>query len=408
MREELEEEVSEETLAEALCPETSHFIKNCTIGALNSSLSEPHENFLLEDTMPKPGEVWICVSGHRSRIAAQNAVKKQDDAESDGVSDEIHGRVGRKSLALSTVAFLSRRSSPFGSGSNHCEERTLASLPYLKRKIAIVNGELTDLITIAKVTRGEILYWDSTATSPLNAPKVLDMTDFVRKAGWSKHSLLSQFVGRVFLNGETPFRVAAIAMRPIDLTKSDKLYSLIDLDGKEHSFQPLNESISTVRLKLVETSRSELVQGEIAPAASRRRIPAVSASLSPNSGSSQMAVPQLQTNMQSLSVADQALNELLTSSTANPTSSRGSTPEAIALASSVGMGARTLPLIRHREKRVMGGLLPKRSSVRNRMDPGADVRRIHNPDDIPKNFRAMLQYKRDNKNAGFEGILPES
>lgn len=121
-----------------------------------------------------------------------------------------------------------------------------------------------------------------------------------------------------------------------------------------------------------------------------------------------MAVPQLHTNLQTLSVADQALNELIAGSTANPTSSRGSTPEALALASSVGMGARTLPLIRPREKRVMGGLLPKRSSVRNRLDPAADVRRIHNPDDIPKNFRAMLQRKRDNKDSSFEGILPEN
>ncbi|KAG2521377.1 hypothetical protein JM16_005896 [Phytophthora kernoviae] len=116
----------------------------------------------------------------------------------------------------------------------------------VKRKIAIANGELTDLITIVKVTRGEILCWDSTATNPLSALKVLDMSEFVRKAGWSKHSLLSQFVGRVFLDGETPFRVAAIAMRPIDQTKPDKkVYSLIDLDAKERAFQPLNESIST-------------------------------------------------------------------------------------------------------------------------------------------------------------------
>jgi hypothetical protein len=112
--------------------------------------------------------------------------------------------------------------------------------------------------------------------------------------------------------------------------------------------------------------------------------------------------------MQSLTIADQALNELIAGSNANAASSRGNTPEALALASSVGMGARTLPLIRPREKRTMGGLLPKRSSVRNRLDPAADIRRIHNPDDIPKNFRAMLQRKREHKESCFEGILPEN
>ncbi|KAG1712373.1 hypothetical protein DVH05_000120 [Phytophthora capsici] len=112
--------------------------------------------------------------------------------------------------------------------------------------------------------------------------------------------------------------------------------------------------------------------------------------------------------MQSLSVADQALNELIAGSTSNSASSRSTTPEVLALASNVGMGARTLPLIRPRERRLMGGLLPKRSTVRSRLDPAADIRRIHNPDDIPKNFRAMLQRKRDNKDNSFEGILPES
>jgi WD40 repeat protein/rhodanese-related sulfurtransferase len=146
----------DETLASALQPATTVFIKNCTVSALNGSTSEPRENFLLEDTMPKPGEVWVCVSGHRSRAAAQNAAKKEDLEEG---GEGSFGRSGRKSLALSTVgnaAILSRRSSPFGPGNNNAEPRTLATPSYLKRKIADVNGEVTDLITIVKVTRGEV------------------------------------------------------------------------------------------------------------------------------------------------------------------------------------------------------------------------------------------------------------
>lgn len=29
--------------------------------------------------------------------------------------------------------------------------------------------------------------------------KVIEMSDFVRKAGWTRQTLLSQFIGRVFL-----------------------------------------------------------------------------------------------------------------------------------------------------------------------------------------------------------------
>ncbi|GMF42009.1 unnamed protein product [Phytophthora fragariaefolia] len=187
------------------------------------------------------------------------------------------------------------------------------------------------------------------------------------------------------------------------------MYSMIDSEAKEHEFQPLNEAISCVRLKLLESSRSDQAQRCVmssVPPSQRRRTLVLSSPSVDMKGSS-MATPQLQPNLQTLSIADQALNELI-ASTVNPSSSRGSTPEVLALASSVGMGARTLPLIRPREKRIMGGLLPKRSSVRNRLDPAADIRRIHNPDDIPKNFRAMLQRKRDNKDSGFEGILPEN
>ncbi|KAG7388500.1 hypothetical protein PHYPSEUDO_012286 [Phytophthora pseudosyringae] len=401
----------DDTLASALQPPTSVFIKNCTISSLNGSTSEPRENFLLEDTMPKPGEVWVCVSGHRSRAAAQNASKKQDDPDCNGTGDGSLGS-GRKSLALATVgnaAILSRRSSPFGPGNNNSESRTLATLSYLKRKIADANGENTDLITIVKVTRGEISCWDGTANKPLSALKVLDMSDFVRKAGWTKHTLLSHFVGRSFLDGDTCFRVTAVAMRPVDPTKPDKkTYALIDSEAKEHGFQPLNEAVSIVRFKVVESSRNERSQRNAAssvPASLRRRTLLAPSSSASNSS---MGMPQLQTTLQTMSVADQALNELIAGSSANPSPSRGSTPDALALASSVGMGARTLPLVRPREKRVMGGLLPKRSSVRNRLDPAADIRRIHNPDDIPKNFRAMLQRKRDNKGSSFESILPES
>lgn len=108
------------------------------------------------------------------------------------------------------------------------------------------------------------------------------------------------------------------------------------------------------------------------------------------------------------------------SSLMSTTSGPGVANLALLTAGSVGMGARTLPLIKPREKRDMGGLLPKRSSVRTRHDQSVDFRRIHNPDDIPKNFRTVIQQKNNLRAAaassspsstgaasrGFDGILP--
>ncbi|RLN88200.1 hypothetical protein BBJ28_00022961, partial [Nothophytophthora sp. Chile5] len=415
MDESAKNDVDEDSLAS---PEITFFVKCGSIAALNGSGSEPRESFLLEDTMPKPGEVWICVSGHRSRAATQNVEHKQDgnEGKSDAASqstDEVSGRVGRKSVALSTVAIMSRRRSPFSPLASSNEPKTLASLPFLKRKLAYASGEVTDLITVAKVTRGEISCWDGAASKPLGALKVLDLSDFVRKAGWTKHLLLSQFIGRAFLDSTCCLCFLFLQAKP-----DKKMYALVGADGKEHGLQPLNESMSIARHKLLAAFRSERRQSSAVtvasvPASPRRRsqISTSAVALPPEdrrtvSPGLDMSMTSLQAQMQTLGVADPALSELLASSTANPLASRGSTPEALALASSVGMGARTLPLIRPREKRVMGGLLPKRSSVRSRLDPAADVRRIHNPDDIPKNFRAVLQHKREHKDVGFGGILP--
>lgn len=41
----------------------------------------------------------------------------------------------------------------------------------------------------------------------------------------------------------------------------------------------------------------------------------------------------------------------------------------------------------------MSGLLPKRSAARMRHDQTIDFRRIHTPEDIPKNFRVAINQK---------------
>jgi hypothetical protein len=69
--------------------------------------------------------------------------------------------------------------------------------------------------------------------------------------------------------------------------------------------------------------------------------------------------------------------------------SPGPPTSAMTLTTSV-TAAYVLPLIKPKERRSMGGMLPKRSSVRMRHDQSVDFRRIHVPQEMPKNFRAAL------------------
>ncbi|CEG42607.1 WD40 repeat-containing protein [Plasmopara halstedii] len=354
--------VKEKALNDALQPPTSVFIKNCAIRALNGSCLEPRETFLLEETMPKSGEVWMCVSSYRPRATAPNASEKHEKHVIEIGDGTMQRR--QRNLTLSTVsnaAIMSRRSSPLGSSNNVGEPQALSNTSYLHHKLADVHGEITDLITVVKVTRGEIFYWDSAADKPLSVLKALEISNFVRKGEWTRHSLFSHFIGRTFLEDSSCFRVTAVAMRSSDPIRPEaKMFMLIDSDGKERKIQPLNEAVSSVRLKIYESSQNERAQ---------------------------------RASNQTRNVVDRSKF------------SESSTPE---VASISGTGARTLPFVQPREKRLMGGLLPKRSSARNRLDPTADIRRIHNPDNIPKGFHAMLHRKSEKTRGNFEGILPAS
>lgn len=129
-------------------PQQRHLIRCCSIASLNSSGGDAKDTFLLEDSMPKPGEVWTCVSGHRTRAMATNA-KKQDGGSCGSAS-------AATSASTSGIMVVRRDSGAAVGNNNNGSPATLSSLPFLQQKLAENVGDVTELITVVKVTRGEV------------------------------------------------------------------------------------------------------------------------------------------------------------------------------------------------------------------------------------------------------------
>lgn len=137
-------------------------IRCYSIASLHGTGTDGKETFLLEDSMPKPGEVWTCVSGHRSRMMNMNA-KKQESSGAAGSSggsstSTTWSGAGGFGASSSTITIVRRDST--SNVSNNASEpaarETLASLPFLQHKLAEATGDVTELITVVKVTRGEV------------------------------------------------------------------------------------------------------------------------------------------------------------------------------------------------------------------------------------------------------------
>lgn len=173
-----------------------------------------------------------------------------------------------------------------------------------------------------------------------------------------------------------------------------KQFALVDTHANEHKLQPLNHAISLARFKLQDPRGPKSSSVE-------RRSPSVAGKPGVDRARSGSPAEPIDTRHSGPTAAQVAATDAL-----NAALSTDTTP--VVLAGSVGMGVITLPLLKPRERRAMGGLLPKRSSVRNRHDPSLDLRRIHNPDDIPKSFRSVLQHKREHRDTPFGGILPDT
>lgn len=146
------------------------FIRCYSIATLNSNGNEAKETFLLEDSMPKPGEVWICVSGHRTRVMNMNAKRQENSGNGSepgtaggGASDWMTSSAfGASSNAIMASRRDSRSSGGGGLGGDNNNNsdlgarESLASLPFLQQKLSESTGDITELVTVVKVTRGEV------------------------------------------------------------------------------------------------------------------------------------------------------------------------------------------------------------------------------------------------------------
>ncbi|KAJ0403464.1 hypothetical protein P43SY_001572 [Pythium insidiosum] len=400
------------------------FVRCFTIAVLNGPNESARESFLLEDSMPKPGEVWVCVSGHRARAGNASAKKQDADAHSapSGAGNDATPAVFRRSShqnrSMHSVHGLLDAAGPnnpsdgsttsLSSSSSSSAGSTLASIAVLLQRLADIAADITDVITIAKVTRGEISCWDGFGHKP-PVLRVIEMSEFVRKAGWVKQGLLSQYIGRMFVNDQAFFRVNAVSLTSLDPLKPErKSFALMDTHGQDHAVRPLNEAISMARLKVRDTllqlhhqqQQQPPPQHATAPfkslhggARSKRlvvlsgvlqssmaRIPVPPPSAAAPSNAAAVGSPQAEANAN----AAMAPESLGLRAASLPPASSATTPTSL---------LPSLPTLRLREKRAMGGQLPKRSSVRIRHDQSVDFRRVHAPEDIPKSFRAVLQQR---------------
>lgn len=141
-----------------------HFIKCCSISACNVSSSETparDTSFLLEDSMPKPGEVWVCVSSHRSRAGNANSSRRQDGGADVAtpmtpVSPATSVRSAMGISAISSARILLRRTSGHSEGGGGNNRESLGSLVGLQQKLAETASDITDIITVMAVARGEV------------------------------------------------------------------------------------------------------------------------------------------------------------------------------------------------------------------------------------------------------------
>ncbi|TMW59593.1 hypothetical protein Poli38472_004662 [Pythium oligandrum] len=351
-----------------------HSVKCFSIAALNG-YETARETFLLEDSMPKPGEVWVCVSGHRARTNLANA-KKQEIA---AAAAPPGSAGGESSIPSGAVPAMFRRSSNNNASfilrrtPSSREKETLASMSVLQQRLSELAGDVIDIITVVKVTRGEISCWDGNGHKP-PLLKVIEMSDFVRKVGWIKQPLLTQYIGRLFVDDLSHFRVSGISLAPTDEKSDRKVFWMVDTHGQDHPMRPLNEAISMARLKLHSSAPTTPLMSQ--SSARKQSKP----SLLTKSSTTTPGIKGTDGRIGSTSIAVDGNDALADDEGGDEVPDANETKFLHAL-----------PLIKPKEKRVMGGLLPKRSSVRMRHDQSVDFRRVHAPEDIPKNFRVALQ-----------------
>ncbi|RHY40896.1 hypothetical protein DYB30_012118 [Aphanomyces astaci] len=257
-----------------------HFIPSRSIAAALSH-TQHMESQLTEDTMPKPGEVWICRSTHHHNH--RNSV-------------DLLSQVA----AAATVGKIVTTSFLGGTG----DEANLLTRKASMSMARDATSDIADVITVIKVSKGEILAWDGFAQQIKQ--KTLKLDEFVRDNMWARDSHFSQCIGRCFMRTMT---------------------------AKMH----LDKNIA---------------EGEA------------------EGGHDGMLPP--------------ATNKTTAASSVNKEGTGLVKPDFV---------CSTLPLLRPKDKHVMGGNPPKRSNMRSKLDPNADFRRVHDPQTIPKTTKEVLEQR---------------
>lgn len=150
-------------LGERIHPPTrKHFIQCCSIAACNSSGADTASRdttFLLEDSMPKAGEVWVCISGHRSRAGNGNPSRRQDQESQIPNAPTTPATSLRAAVGISSISsarILLRRTSGYHDGLGGNNSEPLGTFSGLQQKLTETASEVTDLITVIAVARGEV------------------------------------------------------------------------------------------------------------------------------------------------------------------------------------------------------------------------------------------------------------
>ncbi|OQR91905.1 hypothetical protein THRCLA_08847, partial [Thraustotheca clavata] len=171
---------------------TKHFIPSRSIASAMNHTRHMESQFS-DDTMPKPGEVWICRSSHhKTTTSVHEPPSSPTEANATGVI--VTTSMINSSSAASTL--ISARKASMASGA------------------ADATSDIIDLITVIKVSKGEILAWDG-ISQKTPKQKVVKLEDFIRSNSWSKEAMFSQCIGRIFMSShqQTPYKCLYICIK---------------------------------------------------------------------------------------------------------------------------------------------------------------------------------------------------
>ncbi|OQR98474.1 hypothetical protein ACHHYP_08582 [Achlya hypogyna] len=322
-----------------------HFIPSRSIASAMSA-AQHVESQLSDDTMPKPGEVWLCRATHH----------KAAHAHPTPVADDPAGGV------IVTTSMLSAST-------------TAATLISARKSTTApdATSDIVDLITIIKVSKGEILAWDG-ISQKTPKQKTVKLEDFIRSNSWTKDAMLSQCVGRIFMSShqQAPYKCLYIAIKSLEMrTGAEGAFAFVDTEGLKHRTQSLDTSMTT-NSKLRNIARTVI------------------------SASNRLNIRTLGSLRKTVASPREEPEIKVASTVVSDETTRGSTRSLTSPAKDASLSRptyviSTLPALRPREKHVMGGVLPKRSTLRAKHDPTSDFRRVHDPTAIPKTAKEVIE-----------------